>query len=149
MSRIPATTSIDQSTNKSNQVGPGLNDLDVDKFLGLMIAELQNQDPLNPMENSELVQQISQIRNISATSQLTDTLSSVLLGQNTATASSLIGKRITALTDNAENVDGVVTRASVTVNDSDGKHTIRVHIGDKSVRLDNIREIVGEPEVGA
>ncbi|MEO8498081.1 MAG: flagellar hook capping FlgD N-terminal domain-containing protein [Planctomycetota bacterium] len=144
MSRIPATTSIDQSTTSTKQ-GPGLNDLDVEQFLGLLIAEMQNQDPLNPMENSELVQQISQIRTISATTQLTDTLGSVLLGQNTATASSLIGKRGTALTDQAENIEGVVTRASVTVDEGDeGKRTIRVHIGDKSVRLDNIREIVGD-----
>ncbi|MDA1053687.1 MAG: flagellar biosynthesis protein FlgD [Planctomycetota bacterium] len=150
MSRIPATTSIDQSTTKSDQQGSGLNEVDVDQFLGLLIAELQNQDPLDPMKNSELVQQISQIRTISATNQLTDTLTSVLLGQNTATASSLIGKRVTALTDDAENVEGVVTRASVTVNDGgDGGRTIRIHIGDKSVRLDNIREIVGEEEVGA
>lgn len=147
MSRIPATTSIDQTTTTSTQKGPGLNDLDVDQFLGLLIAEMQNQDPLNPMENSELVQQISQIREISATNQLTDTLTSVLLGQNTATASSLIGKRISALTDDAENVEGIVTRASVTVNDGDGKRSIRVHVGDESVSLDNIREIVGE-EVG-
>ena len=145
LSRIPATTSIDQTTTTSTQQGPGLNDLDVDQFLGLLIAEMQNQDPLNPMENSELVQQISQIREISATNQLSDTLSSVLLGQNTATASSLIGKRISALTDDAENIEGVVTRASVSADDStDGSRTIRVHIGDKSVRLDNIREIVGE-----
>lgn len=149
MSRIPATTSIDQSTNTNNQHGPGLNDLDVDQFLGLLIAELQNQDPLNPMENSELVQQIGQIREISATNQLTDTLSSVLLGQNTATASSLIGKHITALTDDAENVEGVVTRASVSVNGSDGDRTIRIHIGDKSVSLGNVREIVGEEVIGA
>ena len=148
MSRIPTTTSIDQ-TATSNQQGPGLNDLDVDKFLGLMIAELQNQDPLNPMDNSELVQQISQIRTISATNQLSDTLSSVLLGQNTSTASSLIGKHITALTDDSENVEGVVTRASVTVNESDGSRAIRVHIGDKSVSLENVREIVGDVTVGA
>ena len=127
MSRIPAATSIDQTTTTSAQQGPGLNDLDVDQFLGLLIAELQNQDPLNPMENSELVQQISQIREISATNQLSDTLTSVLLGQNTATASSLIGKRVSALTDDAENVEGVVTRASVTVDDGgDGERTIRV-----------------------
>ncbi len=149
MSRIPATTSIDQTTNTVGQQGPGLNDTDVDQFLGLLIAELQNQDPLNPMDNSELVQQVSQIREISATNQLTDTLSSVLLGQNTATASSLIGKRVTALTDGAENVEGVVSRASVTVNDSDGGRTIRIHIGDKSVTLENIREIIGETEVSA
>ncbi|HRX79961.1 MAG TPA: flagellar hook capping FlgD N-terminal domain-containing protein [Pirellulaceae bacterium] len=148
MSRIPSTTSIDQTTTTSNQKGPGLNDLDVDQFLGLLIAEMQNQDPLNPMENSELVQQISQIREISATNQLTDTLTSVLLGQNTATASSLIGKHISALSDDAENVEGTVTRASVTGNGTDGTRTIRVHIGDKSISLENVREIIGEAEVG-
>ena len=143
MSRIPATTSIDQTTTTSDQQGPGLNDIDVDQFLSLLVAELQNQDPLNPMDNSELVQQINTIREISATTELSDTLNSVLLGQNTATASSLIGKRVTALTDDAENVEGVVTRASVTVND-DNDRDIRVHIGEKSVQLNNVREIVGE-----
>lgn len=147
MSRIPATTSIDQTATTSDQQGAGLNEVDVDQFLGLLIAELQNQDPLNPMDNSELVQQISQIREISATNQLTDTLTSVLLGQNTATASSLIGKRVTGLTDDAQNIEGVVTRASVTVDDSaDGNRAIRVHIGDQSLSLNNIREIVGDEE---
>ena len=150
MSRIPATTSIDQTTTTSAQRSAGLNDFGVDQFLGLLIAGLQNQDPLNPMENSELIQQIGQIREISATIQLSDTLTAVLLGQNTATASSLIGKRITALTDDAENVEGVVTRASITVDSNqDGSRTIRVHIGDKSIRLENIREILGEEEVSA
>jgi flagellar basal-body rod modification protein FlgD len=147
LSRIPTTTPIEQTTTVSDQQGAGLNNVDVDQFLGLLIAELQNQDPLNPMENSELVQQIGQIRQISATNQLSDTLSSVLLGQNTATASSLIGKQVNALTDDLENVEGVVTRASISVDESDGSRLIRVLIGDKSVRLDNIREIVGEESV--
>ncbi len=143
MSRIPATTSIDQTTATSEQQGPGLNDIDVDQFLKLLVAELQNQDPLNPMDNSELVQQINTIREISATTELSDTLNSVLLGQNTATASSLIGKSVTALTDDAQNIEGVVTRASISVNDENNRQ-IRVHIGDQSVQLTNVREIVGE-----
>jgi len=62
----------------------------------------------------------------------------------------LIGKRVTALTDDAENIEGVVTRASVTVENSEtGSRQIRVHIGDKNVSLDNIREIIGEEEVSA
>ncbi len=142
MSRIPSTTSIDQTTSASTQQGAGLNDIDVDQFLKLLIVELQNQDPLNPMDNSDLVQQIGQIREISATTELSETLKAVLLGQNTATASSLIGKRVSALTDSAENIEGVVSRASVTVNG--GNRQIRVHIGDDSISLDNIREIIGE-----
>ena len=143
MSRIPAATPIQQTTTNDQQ-GPGLNEVDVDQFLGLLIAELQNQDPLNPMNNSELVQQISQIREISATNQLTDTLSAVLLGQNVSTASTLIGKEVSALSDDLENINGVVDRVTVTVNDDDQTRTLRVHIGNNSVQLNNIREIVGD-----
>ena len=41
-----------------------LKDLDINQFLQLMIAELTNQDPLNPMDNTQLVQQIGAIREI-------------------------------------------------------------------------------------
>lgn len=143
MSRIPSSLPIQQSSTTTDQLGPGLNDVNVDQFLELMIAELQNQDPLNPMDNTELVQQISQIREISATNQLSDTLSAVLLGQNMATASSLIGKHVSALSDDFENVDGVVDRVSVTVDEeNDSARSLRVHIGEHSIQLNNVREIV-------
>ena len=45
-----------------------------------MITELQNQDPLNPMDNTQMLEQINQIRQIGATDKLTSTLDSVLLG---------------------------------------------------------------------
>ncbi len=141
MSRIPAVTQFQQTPNTS-----GANDLrevDLDQFLQLLIAELQNQDPLNPLENSEILQQISQIREISATNKLSETLDSVLLGQNMSTASSLIGKRINALTDDARNIEGVVERVSVVVDSNDGStRTIRVHVDDHDVQLTNVREIV-------
>lgn len=85
-----------------------LNDLDLDDFLHLMIAELQNQDPLNPLENDELIAQISQIREVGATEQLTETLNSVLLGQNIASATNLIGADVVALNDEGQRVSGNV-----------------------------------------
>lgn len=143
MSRIPVTTPIQQTTPNIGRQTNDLRDVGVDQFLQLMIAELQNQDPLNPLDNSELVQQISQIREISATNQLSETLSAVLLGQNMTTASSLIGKRITALTDDIENVEGVVDRVSVTIDDNDeATRVLRVHVGEHSIQLDNVREII-------
>lgn len=90
-----------------------LNDLDLDDFLDLMIAELQNQDPLNPLENDELVAQISQIREVGATDRLTETLDAVLLGQNIASATNLIGAEIDAISDDNQRVTGVVERISV------------------------------------
>lgn len=144
MSRVPAATEVIQQ-NPSTGGARDLRDVDVSKFLDLLLAELQNQDPLDPMDNSEMLQQISQIREISATNQLSDTLGSVLLGQSVSTASSLIGKQISALTDDARNVEGVVDRVSMEKDDTDeSKRVIRVFIGDNKIDLKNIREIAAE-----
>ena len=141
MSRINTTFPTPIQTDPASKPRT-LEELDIDEFLKLMITELTNQDPLNPMDNAQLVEQIGQIRNISATSKLSDTLDSVLTGQSLTTASSLIGKRVTALNDRNENVAGVVDRISVEVDENDNsKRTFRVHIGEDRVDLKNVREI--------
>ena len=115
----------------------------MDQFLELMITELQNQDPLNPMENSELVAQIGQIREIGATNSLTETLHAFLDGQSLTTASSMIGKEIVALSDTGEEVRGVIERVSVEHNDDTEQRDVRMFVGEQSIHLDNIRQIVG------
>lgn len=91
----------------------GINDVNIDDFLKIMITELQNQDPLNPLENDELVAQISQIRSVGATEKLTETLDSVLLGQNVSSATNLIGAEIDGISDDNQRVTGMVERVSV------------------------------------
>jgi flagellar basal-body rod modification protein FlgD len=132
------TSSPNTNQNRTND----LNELNVDQFLKLMITELTNQDPLNPMDNTQLVEQLGHIREIAATDQLTQTLSSVASGQSLTTASSLLGKRVAALTDDNRNVTGVVDRVSVEVDpEHDDQRTYKVHIGDQAIKLGNVREV--------
>ena len=142
MSRIPSMGPITRPES-DQPAGNDLANVGVDTFLELMIAELQNQDPLDPIENSELVQQISQIREISATNKLTDTLDAIITGQNLASASSLIGQTVSALSDDGSSVEGLVDRVSIEVSDDHhGQRTIKVHIDDQSIALENIREVI-------
>ncbi len=120
----------------------GLEETNLDDFLKLMIAELQNQDPLDPMENSEMLQQLSQMRSIGATDKLTKTLDAVLVGQNLTTASAMIGKEINALTDEGSNVQGTVDRVTVAAPEEGAAPAVRIHIGDVSIALSNVREIL-------
>ena len=144
MSTVSTTGSI-QNTTSTQTNSTTLGQVDMDQFLQLLIAELQNQDPLNPLENSEMLQQISQIRDIGATTQLSETLESVLIGQNMATASSLVGKRIQALSDTAEDVEGTVDSVSLEADENDeSQRILRLHVGDQEISLDNIRAILGE-----
>lgn len=112
MSRIPGNFGSSASQQAAGNTS-AVNDIDLDVFLKLMITELQNQDPLNPLDNKDMLAQISQIREVGATDKLTQTLDSVLLGQNIASATNLIGADITALSDDNENVQGVVSRVSI------------------------------------
>jgi hypothetical protein len=113
MSQFPNINGTSGGSQKAFGDRTSLNDVNVDDFLKLMIAELQNQDPLNPLENSELVAQISQIRSVGATDKLTSTLDSVLLGQNISSATNLIGADIDAISDDNQRVSGLVERVSV------------------------------------
>ena len=90
-----------------------LNELDINHFLELMITEMQNQDPLEPMENHQILQQISQIREVGATDKLTSTLEAVLLGQNVSSATNLIGKEVRAITDAGSPASGIVELVTI------------------------------------
>src|SRR5690606_27732989 len=46
-------------------------------FMTLLIAQLKNQDPLNPMENAELTSQLAQINTLSGIEALNETLSGI------------------------------------------------------------------------
>ena len=117
MSVISSLTSSAPATATTPATGKDqphdLKDLDINQFLQLMVSELTHQDPLNPMDNTQLVQQIGELRSIAASDQLTTTLQSVQTQQSLTTASSLIGKQVTALNSNNENISGKITSVSV------------------------------------
>ncbi len=145
MTTIPGankTNSTSSTSSTASKQGKGLEDVSLDQFLGLLITELQNQDPMNPMDNAQMLEQISQIRQIGSTTKLTDTLTSLAVGQELSMASGLIGKQIKALDNNSKDVTGVVDRVAVKTDSATKNRTVQVHIGDSIVDMKNIREIV-------
>ncbi len=110
--------------------------LQTQDFLKLLVTELANQDPLNPMDNTQILQQISQLREIQATELMTSTLESVLFGQNFTTANWLMGRNILGLTDDGQYVTGIVDRVTLL-----GKE-VQAHVGDHVINLRNIAEVL-------
>lgn len=132
-------TSAIGGTSSASQPGgtnQALSGLDLDEFLKVMITELQNQDPLNPMDNAQILQQISQMREIQASDDMRKTLDSVLLGQTLSSASSMIDRHISALSEAGNEVDGRVERVTIE------SGTPLLHVGTEKVRLTNIRSIL-------
>lgn len=133
------------SNSKPAVHGTGLNELDMDEFLKLMIAELQNQDPLDPTKNSEMLQQIGQIREIGATDQLRSSLDSMQQSQGISTASSMIGRQVQALTDDGYVLFGVVKSVQLAPNDDGTRDlTLKVNTGEETVdvKMEDIFQIL-------
>ena len=69
-------------------------------FMKLLVAQLQNQDPLNPMDNSQMTSQLAQINTVNGIQQLNTTMSSMLTQNATTQASSMIGRTVQVPTNN-------------------------------------------------
>ena len=138
MTTTPIGSSTSSSKTKSD-TDKAFDSVGTGDFLKLMLAELQNQDPLNPADNTALLTQLSQIRQVASSDKLSSTLNTVLLGQNLTNATALIGKNVKALGADNKDVTGTVSKVTV----ADG--AVNVFIGDKSFKLNNIREINSAP----
>ena len=103
-----ASTTASSAAGASGPGRAGFAALDSQDFLRLMIVQLQNQDPLEPAGNQELMQQFATIREIELSTSLIDTiraladqqgdvtatLRSLNTQQRFADASSLIGRYV-------------------------------------------------------
>ncbi|MCO5413783.1 MULTISPECIES: flagellar hook assembly protein FlgD [Ralstonia] len=99
---VSSTTSTTgaSSTTSGNQLAiTSGNDLQ-NTFMQLLVAQLKNQDPLNPMDNSQMTSQLAQINTVNGIQQLNTTMSSMLTQNATTQASSMIGRTVQVPTNN-------------------------------------------------
>lgn len=111
METIQATSLLSPLPTPSENARNSIAALGSDDFLRLLVAELTNQDPLEPTGNEELLRQISSIRDIEMTTSLTKSLQDLSGQQRLGTASSLIGQYVTGTSSsNGTFESGVVVR---------------------------------------
>ncbi len=82
------------SANSGSSSSAGLNRMTSEDFYNLLVTELQQQDPLEPTKTSDMIGQVSQIRSIEQSAQLTQTLQQLVQQQRTAGAGDLLGKYV-------------------------------------------------------
>lgn len=86
-------TGTSSTSGSKSLTGNSASDLQ-GSFLTLLVAQLKNQDPTNPMQNNELTTQLAQISTVSGIEKLNTTLGSVsgqLNDSQSLQASNLIG----------------------------------------------------------
>ena len=87
--------------------------LKTDDFIKMMITQLQNQDPLEPAKNQELLAQMSQIGQLQSQTLLQESLQGLVLQQSLGAGGNLIDKVVEGVDDAGEQARGLVTSVRV------------------------------------
>ena len=99
-----------------------------DRFLKLLVAQLNNQDPMNPMDNAQMTSQMAQINTVSGIQQLNETIKSMatqFTSMQVMQGASMIGREV--LTEgNALAVHGGVAKGAVDLAGAADRVTVQV-----------------------
>jgi flagellar basal-body rod modification protein FlgD len=113
-------------------------------FIKMMITQLQNQDPLQPAKNEELLAQMSQIGQLQSSTELQANLKSLVLQNNIGAAGNLIGKMVQGLDARGAQVKGLVNSIKVI----EGSVSLELDNG-KTLAMDHVTSVASAPAATA
>jgi flagellar basal-body rod modification protein FlgD len=87
--------------------------LDPQAFLQLLVAQLQYQDPSNPVDTSSFMQQTATLNQVQTMNTMASSLNALVSAQQAQAATALIGKSVTYAGSDGIQHTGVVTSASL------------------------------------
>ncbi|PRC91828.1 flagellar hook assembly protein FlgD [Solimicrobium silvestre] len=94
-----SSSSTSSSTNSTAASSSGTESAATlqNNFMTMLITQMKNQDPLNPMDNAQVTSQMAQLSTVTGVSQLNTTLTSLMANfqsSQTMQAANLIGKSV-------------------------------------------------------
>ncbi len=137
MSALSGTGSALNGSNSAlSTASNGLSSITQSEFLQLLLTQLQNQNPLDPMTDSDFAQQLATLSEVGSIDTLSTNLTSLLQAQQLYGASSLIGRTVTYLPSGASGPSqGVVSGLSVQ------KGTVDLTVNNTDVPLSQVSSI--------
>jgi flagellar basal-body rod modification protein FlgD len=120
----------------ASAINTGVNSaLGQDQFLELLVTQLRNQDPLNPITNEDFIAQLAQFSTLQGITDLNTSFGSLLKLQQLTQGASILGRTAT-FTDSS----GLLQTAQITaLNLSDGN--IQFLSGDQTIPIDNVQQV--------
>src|SRR5579859_2867868 len=128
----PAATTADKTKSLGQQ-----------DFLKLLMAQLQNQDPMKPMDDTQMIAQMAQFSALEASQQLNASIQASNNMQTVFQAGALIGKYIQADQLDGSSTIGAVT--SVGFTSTDGVTTPTIQVNGKDVDYSTINKVSATP----
>ena len=98
MTTVPSVTNngSSNSTSGSTSATSGLGGLDYNAFLQLLLAQMKNQDPTQPMDSTQFVSQLATFSQVQESVTTNSKLDSLLTSQSLTLADAAIGHTVTS-----------------------------------------------------
>ena len=128
------SSSIASAATTSSQAASTASDVDSSQFMELLMTQLTHQNPLQPMNDSEMMSQMAQLNSLQQLQSIKNYMQEMVTANMTSYAASLIGKEVRSEID-GNTISGTVTGITMDA----GK--VNVHIDDQIVPLDSLVEI--------
>jgi flagellar basal-body rod modification protein FlgD len=126
---LPASKTVAAANSAKNDAGSA------DRFLKLLVTQLQNQDPLNPLDNAQLTSQLAQINTVNGIEKLNTTvkdLGSQFTQFQALQGAALVGHDVTVQGNRLEVNSGVAAGGFELANAADA---VKVEVQDSSGRV--------------
>ncbi len=138
--QVNNVTSASQATTNhaTTTASASINTMDSDQFMQILLAELTHQNPLEPMDNAEMMSQFSQLNSLQELREIHTGMDKVSASNQVMYLASLIGKTVKVTRTDGKAIQGVV-EGVITEKDKP-----QLRIGDEEYPLDDVIEIEGE-----
>jgi flagellar basal-body rod modification protein FlgD len=123
------TSSIQATSRQAATIKGPDQTLGQDQFLNLLIAQLKNQDPLNPVDNAQFIAQLAQFSQLEQAKQMTTALNTFIQRQDSTNATglvSLIGRDVTAMGSSMSLVSGTPVSLSYLLGGNAANVTLQI-----------------------
>lgn len=130
-------SSASYSTAAANQA----QGYDTNMFMQVILAQLQHQNPMEPLKDAELMSQFTQLNSLSELQAISRSIAETASAFQTGYASSLIGKTVTAARPNGSSLEGEVTSIIVE------RQRVFLLVGEEKVPLENVTRITETKQV--
>jgi len=86
-----------------------ISSVDTQEFMTILLAQLQNQNPLDPVDDTEFMSQIAQMNSLQELSSIKEKMSDLVFSNDALYASNLIEKTVKVANENGEISEGIVS----------------------------------------
>jgi flagellar basal-body rod modification protein FlgD len=135
INELPAYKYTGTSSATATKAASGSITDEKDAFMGLLLAQMRNQSPMDPMDDNQMISQMAQLNSLQELQSISAAIAELTQSNKFLSATNLIGKTVGYLNADKESASGLVSAMFMDGDD------IMLTIGEDDIKLTDVVEV--------